>query len=167
MREMAGIAHQAASSLNQVQAMASSSSGGSGSDAASITANDFLTLLVTEMKNQDPTANMDPNEYINQLVNVNSLQQLMSINQNLETVLGISPSSATSTSGSGQAASPSQQMARLAEKMQMSGESPASSAAGNPMGPIALNHHPVVAGNLSIPALSGSAQAVSYALSAK
>ena len=166
MREIAGIAHQAASSLNQVQAMASASSGSSSSDAASITSNDFLTLLVTEMKNQDPTANMDPNEYINQLVNVNSLQQLMSINQNLETVLGISPSSATSTSGSRQAASQSQEMARLAEKMQLAGENPASSAAGIAITPIALNH-PVTAGNLSIPALTGSAQAVSHALSAK
>lgn len=55
----------------------------SGADAATITANDFLTLLVTEMKNQDPTANTDPNEYINQLVQVNSLQQLISINQTL------------------------------------------------------------------------------------
>jgi flagellar basal-body rod modification protein FlgD len=53
------------------------------STSAGITANDFLTLLVTEMKNQDPTANTDPNEYINQLVNVNSLQQLISINQTL------------------------------------------------------------------------------------
>jgi flagellar basal-body rod modification protein FlgD len=35
------------------------------------------------MKNQDPTATTDPNEYINQLVNVNSLQQLISINQTL------------------------------------------------------------------------------------
>jgi flagellar basal-body rod modification protein FlgD len=54
-------------------------------DSATITANDFLTLLVTEMKNQDPTANTDPNEYINQLVQVNSLQQLISINQTLTT----------------------------------------------------------------------------------
>ena len=53
------------------QATASSSSG---DDSATITANDFLTLLVTEMKNQDPTANTDPNEYINQLVQVNSLR---------------------------------------------------------------------------------------------
>ena len=61
------------------------SSGGmeTGSTAATITANDFLTLLVTEMKNQDPTAATDPNEYINQLVQVNSLQQLISINQTL------------------------------------------------------------------------------------
>ncbi len=38
------------------------------SDTATISANDFLTLLVTEMQNQDPTADTDPNEYINQLV---------------------------------------------------------------------------------------------------
>ncbi len=63
------------------------------STSAGITANDFLTLLVTEMKNQDPTANTDPNEYINQLVNVNSLQQLISINQTLTGAY--SPSSAS------------------------------------------------------------------------
>lgn len=57
----------------------------SSSDANSptIAANDFLTLLVTEMKNQDPTAQTDPNEYINQLVQVNSLEQLIQINQTL------------------------------------------------------------------------------------
>jgi flagellar basal-body rod modification protein FlgD len=64
---------------------ASNTAGASASDsgAAAITANDFLTLLVTELKNQDPTANTDPNEYINQLVQVNSLEQLISINQTL------------------------------------------------------------------------------------
>ena len=66
--------------------------GGSGSDSASISANDFLTLLVTEMKNQDPTANTDPNEYINQLVQVNSLEQLISINQTLTADSSANPS---------------------------------------------------------------------------
>ncbi|HXS75101.1 MAG TPA: flagellar hook capping FlgD N-terminal domain-containing protein [Terracidiphilus sp.] len=56
-------------------------------NSGSITANDFLTLLVTEMKNQDPTANTDPNEYINQLVQVNSLQQLIAINETLKNSL--------------------------------------------------------------------------------
>ena len=53
-------------------------------NSATITANDFLTLLVTELKNQDPTANTDPNAYVNQLVQVNSLQQLIQINQNTD-----------------------------------------------------------------------------------
>ncbi|MGB6831542.1 MAG: flagellar hook capping FlgD N-terminal domain-containing protein [Terracidiphilus sp.] len=65
----------------------SAASGSSDSDpsdgSATISANDFLTLLVTEMQNQDPTADTDPNEYINQLVQVNSLEQLIDINQTL------------------------------------------------------------------------------------
>ncbi len=69
---------------------------GSSGSSATISANDFLTLLVTEMQNQDPTATTDPNEYINQLVNVNSLEQLIDINQTLTTDL-----SAPSTSSSG------------------------------------------------------------------
>jgi flagellar basal-body rod modification protein FlgD len=48
-----------------------------------VTSNDFLTLLVGEMKNQDPTQPTDPNSYIQQLVGVNSLQQLISINSDL------------------------------------------------------------------------------------
>ncbi len=70
----------------------SGGSGSAGSDSASISANDFLTLLVSEMKNQDPTANTDPNEYINQLVQVNSLEQLISINQTLTTDSSATPS---------------------------------------------------------------------------
>lgn len=62
-----------------------STSGASSSSAntATVTANDFLQLLVAEMKNQDPTANTDPTQYIDQLVQVNSLEQLVQINQDL------------------------------------------------------------------------------------
>lgn len=58
------------------------SSGGSASQAT-ITGNDFLTLLVTEIQNQDPTTQTDPMQYITQLVGVNSLEQLVQINQTL------------------------------------------------------------------------------------
>jgi flagellar basal-body rod modification protein FlgD len=54
--------------------------------AATITSNDFLVLLVSELKNQDPTQPTDPNAYIQQLVGVNSLQQLIEINKGLTTV---------------------------------------------------------------------------------
>ena len=67
-------------------AIASPASNGAAASQAnsnSITSNDFLTLLVTEMKNQDPTQPTDPNAYIQQLVGVNSLQQLISINSEL------------------------------------------------------------------------------------
>ncbi|HUB17873.1 MAG TPA: flagellar hook capping FlgD N-terminal domain-containing protein [Acidobacteriaceae bacterium] len=59
------------------------SSSAAEANTATVTANDFLQLLVTELQNQDPTANTDPNEYIDQLVQVNSLEQLISINQDL------------------------------------------------------------------------------------
>lgn len=54
--------------------------------AGNITSSDFLTLLVSELKNQDPTQPTDPNAYITQLVGVNSLQQLISINSGLTSI---------------------------------------------------------------------------------
>jgi flagellar basal-body rod modification protein FlgD len=69
--------------INATNNSASDGGASAAGAGASVTANDFLTLLVTELKNQDPTANTDPNEYINQLVQVNSLAQLVSINQTL------------------------------------------------------------------------------------
>jgi flagellar basal-body rod modification protein FlgD len=72
------------------------------SGAATITANDFLTLLVAEMKNQDPTQPTDPNAYISQMVNVNSLQQLIAINQGVSTLDTTAGSTGTaSNAGSG------------------------------------------------------------------
>jgi flagellar basal-body rod modification protein FlgD len=67
---------------NASQAAGGGAAQSSGS-SSTITANDFLTLLVSELKNQDPTQPTDPNAYIQQLVGVNSLQQLIQINQGL------------------------------------------------------------------------------------
>jgi len=83
-------------------ASGSGGSGDSSGDSATISANDFLTLLVTEMQNQDPTDQTDPNEYIDQLVQVNSLEQLIDINQNLSTALGIPGGSPSQDSASPQ-----------------------------------------------------------------
>ncbi len=60
-----------------------SSSSSSTSLSNTITASDFMTLLVTEMKNQDPTQPTDPTQYVQQLVGVNSLEQLIGINQGI------------------------------------------------------------------------------------
>lgn len=99
--------------MSPVHAMSTPSSSGSGTGSsngssaadsdASITANDFLTLLVAEMKNQDPTADTDPNAYIDQLVQVNSLQQLIQINQDLGGLGGDSSTTSSSGSSSGSA----------------------------------------------------------------
>jgi flagellar basal-body rod modification protein FlgD len=68
--------------------------------SSDITANDFLTLLVSELKNQDPTQPTDPNAYIQQLVGVNSLQQLIQINQGLNSIETSSTGSVTSGTAS-------------------------------------------------------------------
>jgi flagellar basal-body rod modification protein FlgD len=74
--------------------------------SSDITSNDFLTLLVSELKNQDPTQPTDPNQYITQLAQVNSLQQLISINQGVGTLdSAISGASSPSTGGSGSGSS--------------------------------------------------------------
>ena len=71
----------ATSSTGATATSSPSDSSSTGSSNSDITSNDFLTLLVSELKNQDPTQPTDPNAYITQLVGVNSLQQLISINQ--------------------------------------------------------------------------------------
>jgi len=79
---------------------ASSNESTATSASTTITANDFLTLLVAEMKNQDPTQPTDPNAYISQMVNVNSLQQLIGINQGvsaLDTATGASTTAVSDT----------------------------------------------------------------------
>ncbi len=105
------LSHNAAAATNsplQAAPKAADNSAPTGSNAASsassasntgITANDFLSLLVTEMKNQDPTQQTDPMTYITQLVGVNSLEQLVQINQDL------TPTSTSSTAPTGAAAS--------------------------------------------------------------
>jgi flagellar basal-body rod modification protein FlgD len=42
---------------------------------------EFLNLLVTQLKNQDPMNPMDNSEFITQMASFNSLEQLISINQ--------------------------------------------------------------------------------------
>jgi flagellar basal-body rod modification protein FlgD len=117
--------------------------------SAAISANDFLTLLVTEMKNQDPTANTDPNEYINQLVQVNSLEQLISINQTLLTDSGASATGdATHRSG----------VDPLRASV-TSSKRPASTASTSP-----IASAPSVTGNLSIPNIDPAALRVAGAL---
>lgn len=84
-RVATALAPETAQAATAKAASGSSTSGSTTTDNSTITSNDFLTLLVTELKNQDPTQPTDPNAYIQQLVGVNSLQQLIQINKGLST----------------------------------------------------------------------------------
>jgi len=52
--------------------------------AGSVTSNDFMTLLVAELQNQDPTQPLDPTTFMSQLVQINELEQVMQINQTIQ-----------------------------------------------------------------------------------
>lgn len=135
-------------------------SGSSGS--ATISANDFLTLLVTEMQNQDPTAQTDPNEYINQLVNVNSLEQLIDINQTLDTGLGV-------TQGNSSSVAPGQSAKTFSSAHDHAGpgDPTVTRVPGHIPGipaPAAGTTVPVAPGNLGVPAANGASQRVAHAL---
>jgi flagellar basal-body rod modification protein FlgD len=111
-------------------APASGSGTGNGvTDPSDITSSDFLTLLVSELQNQDPTQPADPNAYITQLVQVNSLQQLIQMNQTEQLAGGdtvallndidytVNPSSPVATpSDTGLGASDSESNSNLVER---------------------------------------------------
>lgn len=154
MAAATGVWNHTAAGQSALQAKATTDSTASGSSSTSsststISSNDFLTLLVTEMQNQDPTANTDPNEYINQLVNVNSLEQLISINQVLTDSLG--------SSSDGQQSHSTTATTSVASADSSSG-STATPAAQSTLQRFAP-------GNLSVPSANPSAERVATALS--
>ena len=98
-----------ATSATGAATAASGTSTSSSSTSSTVSANDFLTLLVTEMKNQDPTADTDPNAYVNQLVSINSLEQLISINSGIQS---LQPSTTGATGSSVAGSTATSQIAR-------------------------------------------------------
>ena len=148
------------------EAAATDGTSSTSTSSATISANDFLTLLVTEMKNQDPTANTDPNQYINQLVSVNSLEQLININQNLSAALGNpAPQSGVLTSGQLPAAASTHvtSTAHVAPGPHVAQSDTSITAAGGNLAAIspALKRAP---GNLTVPNAIPAAHSVANAL---
>jgi len=69
-----------------------SSASGGGSSAAAVPSatvdyNQFLTLLIAEIKNQDPTQPMDPTQSVTQLATISGVQQSMQTNATLTSLL--------------------------------------------------------------------------------
>jgi len=64
-----------------------------------INSNDFMTLLVAEIQNQDPTQPMDPTTFMSQLVQLNQLEQLTDINQVAQQYAKNSNTSGTTPTG--------------------------------------------------------------------
>ena len=53
----------------------------------------FLSMLTTELQNQDPTSPMDATDFTNQLVGFSQLEQQLQTNQNLQTMIANQQSS--------------------------------------------------------------------------
>jgi flagellar basal-body rod modification protein FlgD len=140
-----------------VKADSDSSSTTTSSDSVTISSSDFLTLLVTELKNQDPTASTDPNEYVNQLVAVNSLEQLIDINTTLTEDL-----STTTTTSS---ASKSKTAVADSTTSSATAQSNTSSSGTSISSALQTATSKLAPGNLSVPATNASAQVVAHALS--
>jgi flagellar basal-body rod modification protein FlgD len=66
----------------------------SSSNSVSSLGSTFLNLLATELQNQDPTAPVDSTAMVGQMISLNQLDQLISINQTL------TASGGTATTGS-------------------------------------------------------------------
>src|SRR5690242_5441077 len=49
----------------------------------------FLTLLTTQLKNQDPLAPMDSNQFTQQLVQFSQVEQQINSNKNLESLIAL------------------------------------------------------------------------------
>ena len=86
---------------NSLAAQATGKTGtGSSAGSSNITGDPtgtFLQLLITELKAQDPTSPLDPNQMTQQIVSLNQLDQLIQIRQILQGVTTGSTGSNSST----------------------------------------------------------------------
>jgi len=90
----------------QAQAEATSGTGTSSSSSSSSSLNSltsentFLQLLIAQIKNQDPLNPTDSIQFVGQLVQYSELEQLMGINQGVQTLTGATTTTpTTSTNG--------------------------------------------------------------------
>ena len=90
----------AAASTSSTNSTGSTSSSSSASSSNSqLTQGDFLQLIATELKSQDPTNPLDPSQFMGQLVQFGTLQQVTGI-------YNLLANGATATAGTQAPASP-------------------------------------------------------------
>ena len=74
-------------SVPPVGSATTTSTSGSTPATNALSYNDFLTLLMAELKNQDPTQPMDPSAMVSQLATVSEVGQAVQTNTNLASLL--------------------------------------------------------------------------------
>ena len=89
-------AHDSTSGTNNTN---SSTTNSAAASMGGIDPNDFMSLLVAEIQNQDPTQPMDPTTFMSQLVQLNQLEQVTDINQVVQQYAPTSTTSGTTPTG--------------------------------------------------------------------
>ncbi len=82
---------------NQAKSSASVKTAKGGLEGLADNFDTFLTLLTTQLKNQDPTSPMETNEFTNQLVAFTGVEQQIKSNDFLEELIGLSKGTQSST----------------------------------------------------------------------
>jgi len=100
--------NQTGSPTPGTQAASAATSGGATAPATgtkTLGKDAFLSLLVTQLKNQDPTAPMDDTAFVAQLATFSSLEKLTTIDTSLSSMLALmkGPDPTTSSPNSGAA----------------------------------------------------------------
>ena len=72
---------------------AASAAGVAGSQQLAGNYNTFLTLLTTQLQNQDPLSPLDSNQFTQQLVEFSSVEQQVNMNANLQTLISLQQTS--------------------------------------------------------------------------
>jgi flagellar basal-body rod modification protein FlgD len=78
-------------------AQSSSSSDSKSTDAGTVDKTEFLKLLVTQLRNQDPMNPVENQEFVAQLATFSSLEQLIAINKAVTQLAGDQNGAATDT----------------------------------------------------------------------
>ena len=80
------------SGISSLTSAAASSAAGKTADSATLASNftQFLTLLTTQLKNQNPLDPLDTNQFTQQLVQFAGVEQQLKQNETLTALLGVS-----------------------------------------------------------------------------
>jgi flagellar basal-body rod modification protein FlgD len=74
-------------SVTSPTSSSSSAAGSTALQSPTVDYNQFLTLLIAEIQNQDPTQPMDPTQSVTQLATISGVQQQMQSNVTLSSLL--------------------------------------------------------------------------------
>jgi flagellar basal-body rod modification protein FlgD len=76
--------------VDSVSSAGSTTSTSSSASSATVNYDDFLQLLIAQMKNQDPTSPTDMAQYMSQFAQLSSVEQAIQTNAKLDTLLSTS-----------------------------------------------------------------------------